>query len=1010
MQIKELELENFKSFKHQKFTFNKGITAITGPNGSGKSNIFDALIFVLGNNSSNRLRYKKISDLICKDQKEKYATVRLTFDDNTTIERTISEDVSVFRLNGKRTTQEAVISFLKELKISPEGHNLVQQGNNKKIIDMNDQERKKQIEDICQVSLFDEQREKSEKNLDFVRNKISQAKTIMEERKSILENLEKEKAIAEEYLKVKDNEIILKGIILKKEKQLQEHDLQKTQKRIETLNKNIPEEQRKVNELSSYIKDLENDLDSQKKDYRSFLEEKSKFDAESKVYDYKLNTINNVLSEILNSKHNAESKLNAISLNTENIDLLNYESEISDLKSKLAKYDVKSLERMQMDSNKKMQAIESKISEKNIILYDLKAKQSLKESEEKKFTQNKSKLEDIETRINAIKNKHYSLDKDKNELSLLLDKKESISEELNNTNKSILNAQEKILQNNYKIDTILKEIELLKNAKNITNDLIVINNEKEADKLIEDSIKKNIFGTFFFVLHNKLNDVKSNIIIKTISSSDKISELESEIEKLKSKKESLNTDLLEFKQTLFELNKQMDLISEELNSKQDLIAKYTLNNKNIESELRFLNEKKLELSELVNSKFESEDYDIDSIESELLELNEEKQKIPKVDFDDYLKLSQEYNSKLENYQKLKEQKKQKEIEYELAKKEHNAITLFLKDLANNLSVKNKELDALKNEMQSFNKMKLDYETKLKEHDSKVFECEQKLKSITQEKLDSNTRINVWNQELDELKTNIFLKEESLSKKIEEIKKYIEINTSIDIQKLEIEFTNNQGIPIKDLQNNYYDLLNKLNAFGNVNLKSIEDYAEYQEKYGTILQRIDELELEMQEIKNKIKEIQAEKEEKFLKSFEIINKNFVDTLGKLGLGDLSLYIEKNDLDEISGVSIKSSKRGTISLSGGEKAMVTISFLFAVLMLEPSVFYLLDEIDADLDYNNSERVFTMLNDIAINTQMLMVTHNPVIVNKADSVIGVSKNAHGVTTIFVKQDHQEVSELGS
>ena len=157
---------------------------------------------------------------------------------------------------------------------------------------------------------------------------------------------------------------------------------------------------------------------------------------------------------------------------------------------------------------------------------------------------------------------------------------------------------------------------------------------------------------------------------------------------------------------------------------------------------------------------------------------------------------------------------------------------------------------------------------------------------------------------------------------------------------------------------------------------------------------------MQEIKDKIKEIQAEKEQKFLNSFNAINKNFVETLQKLGLGDLELVIEKNDMDEIYGVSIKSNKRGTISLSGGEKSLVTIAFLFSVLLLEPSAFYLLDEIDADLDYNNSEKIFAMLNEFAKDTQMLMVTHNPVIVNKANNVIGVSKNSHGVTAVFVKQ----------
>ena len=67
-------------------------------------------------------------------------------------------------------------------------------------------------ENKLQISLFDEQREKSDKNLDFVKQKLSQAKVVMEERKSMLENLEKEKKVAEEYLKTKEEECILKEV------------------------------------------------------------------------------------------------------------------------------------------------------------------------------------------------------------------------------------------------------------------------------------------------------------------------------------------------------------------------------------------------------------------------------------------------------------------------------------------------------------------------------------------------------------------------------------------------------------------------------------------------------------------------------------------------------------------------------------------------------------------------------------------------------------------------------
>ena len=64
------------------------------------------------------------------------------------------------------------------------------------------------------------------------------------------------------------------------------------------------------------------------------------------------------------------------------------------------------------------------------------------------------------------------------------------------------------------------------------------------------------------------------------------------------------------------------------------------------------------------------------------------------------------------------------------------------------------------------------------------------------------------------------------------------------------------------------------------------------------------------------------------------------------------------------------------------------MLSTLLLETSIFYLVDEIDADLDYHNSEKVYDMLSSFAKDTQIMMVTHNPVIINKVENVIGVTK----------------------
>ena len=134
--------------------------------------------------------------------------------------------------------------------------NFIQQGNNKRIVDMSDFERKKLIEDLAGVSSFDEQKEKSEKNLEFVKVKINQAKVILDERKEILDNLAKEKEVAENYLKVKELEVSLKAVLLKKEKQNLERELKKTQTRIENLTQIIPAKRESLQELDLNVRNI----------------------------------------------------------------------------------------------------------------------------------------------------------------------------------------------------------------------------------------------------------------------------------------------------------------------------------------------------------------------------------------------------------------------------------------------------------------------------------------------------------------------------------------------------------------------------------------------------------------------------------------------------------------------------------------------------------------------------------------------------------------------------------
>ena len=148
--IKKIKLKNFKSFKEAEINLNKNLNIIVGPNGSGKSNIIDAISFVLGISSLRSIRAEKLDDLIKFG--EKYCEVEIIIERDgkeyiisRTIENKKGNFLSTYRLNGKKTTRNNVISVLSNLGVPSNGHNIIMQGDITKFIKMTPMQRKQII-------------------------------------------------------------------------------------------------------------------------------------------------------------------------------------------------------------------------------------------------------------------------------------------------------------------------------------------------------------------------------------------------------------------------------------------------------------------------------------------------------------------------------------------------------------------------------------------------------------------------------------------------------------------------------------------------------------------------------------------------------------------------------------------------------------------------------------------------------------------------------------------------
>ncbi|HEY9792626.1 MAG TPA: chromosome segregation protein SMC [Candidatus Obscuribacterales bacterium] len=212
MRIKEIELDNFKSFgKLTKVPLLDGFTTISGPNGSGKSNIIDSLLFALGLSSTRTMRAERLPDLLnnLSGRNEARVTVRFTNDAGIEIEVTrrlrVKENsyTSTYFLNGKVATLTEIHEELAKYNVSPHGFNVIMQGDVTGIVTMSGTERRKIIDELAGVAEFDRRIEQAQKELMSVAEKVEHQKIVLAEIDGRLEVLQADRDQALKYLDLK---------------------------------------------------------------------------------------------------------------------------------------------------------------------------------------------------------------------------------------------------------------------------------------------------------------------------------------------------------------------------------------------------------------------------------------------------------------------------------------------------------------------------------------------------------------------------------------------------------------------------------------------------------------------------------------------------------------------------------------------------------------------------------------------------------------------------------------
>lgn len=493
-------------------------------------------------------------------------------------------------------------------------------------------------------------------------------------------------------------------------------------------------------------------------------------------------------------------------------------------------------------------------------------------------------------------------------------------------------------------------------------------------------------------LQKELENLESNlneIIIKKDISTKEIKDLNEKLsfyrEKESEIKLNINSLLLNengLKNIVNSGESSIEEINLELKSRNDRLK--TLRNEN-DNETAMINEKTLIIDELKQKRSDMQE-ESDKLNQERFDKGNilEEKKI------EFAKLEQEMNFDKENLLRIRTE---------------------VEELQDNINRLNRqaqgaktEADNKKDEIESLKKI---IENTKKEHNEYLRKIDD-TSNIKAELINSNKELF---RKLDELKNeNISLSDEknrliSMKEKseiiIEQLLDYMWNEYELSAGAIK-EYVLNENISLNLIEKNIKTLKNEIKSYGNVNIGAIEEYKEVSERFEFLTNQKSDIEKSEASLITLIKELDIGMINRFKDRFKEINIKFDTIFKKLfggGSANLRLIDEENILE--TGISINVQPPGKklqnmLVLSGGEKALTAIALLFAIQSLKPSIFCVLDEIEASLDDSNVDRFANYLNKLTEHTQFIVITHRKGTMEVADRLYGITMQEKGVSTL--------------
>lgn len=200
--------------------------------------------------------------------------------------------------------------------------------------------------------------------------------------------------------------------------------------------------------------------------------------------------------------------------------------------------------------------------------------------------------------------------------------------------------------------------------------------------------------------------------------------------------------------------------------------------------------------------------------------------------------------------------------------------------------------------------------------------------------------------------------------------------------------------------------------GNVNLRAIEDYDEKKARYDKLMAEVADLNSTIKGLNDLMDDLSAKKKGLFMAAYDAVNANFKAVYAELSMGGEAFMGLENEDDPFEGGLMINAKprNGKLlrleALSGGEKSLTALAFIFAIQEYQPSPFYVFDEVDQNLDSVNSELVAKRIVKSSAKAQFIQVSLRKVTLAMADHLIGVTRPPSGISKVIMQPDLAEVS----